>query len=715
MADGTINFDTKINTSDLKAQIESVEKEINSLNNELSKLEKDKQIKLEFTSEKGADFGLGALKGAEKQKYEEALNEIVSIENREGEINTILEERQSKLATLKTLYDELKNSREQEKESTRQTKEEMAGVAQEARKVSKNTGEVKKPLASVKEATSGILKQFTSLGSMLKSRLKRMLISDLINNVRNGFNALLQYSPQLKGVFDDMRNSLAQLGGNFVSAFEPILSRVIPVITTLVGYLNTAIETVGKFFAMLSGRNYITKAVKGQKDYASAASASNKEMNKQLAGFDELNNLSDEQSSGGGAGGAGSGVSFEKETFEAFDIKEKIADAVHALNDAIARIDWEGLGQKVSSFITGILEAIGVALGEFDWMQFGEAIGTFLRSIDWSSIIADVFYIIGELIGGGLAFLIGFFDALFADIRAYLRETFAPALSEDGSFCLEGFLQGMWQMIQDIGTWINEHILKPFVEGFKKAFGIHSPSTVMEEFGRNMIEGLFEGLKGIWDRVRSIFENLKENITSKWNEIKTNAQAKWEEIKSALTSKVESIRSGLTEKFNNVKSRVVEIFNSIKSSVGSAWSAMASNIKSHANSIISAIEGMVNRAIDGINWMTSGLRGLGNSITTALGFGSVFGSLSHVSLPRLATGTNYVPQNMIAELHKGEAVVPKAFNENQFNNSEETNDLLRELIALYRNQKVIISAREIGQTAVDFINNETRLKGVSPV
>ena len=31
-------------------------------------------------------------------------------------------------------------------------------------------------------------------------------------------------------------------------------------------------------------------------------------------------------------------------------------------------------------------------------------------------------------------------------------------------------------------------------------------------------------------------------------------------------------------------------------------------------------------------------------------------------IPKLATGTNYVPDDMIAMIHEGEAVVPKKFN-----------------------------------------------------
>jgi Mg2+ and Co2+ transporter CorA len=44
------------------------------------------------------------------------------------------------------------------------------------------------------------------------------------------------------------------------------------------------------------------------------------------------------------------------------------------------------------------------------------------------------------------------------------------------------------------------------------------------------------------------------------------------------------------------------------------------------------------------------------------GTGNILASRYGLSLPKFATGTNYVPQDMVAVIHEGEAIVPKAFN-----------------------------------------------------
>ena len=136
------------------------------------------------------------------------------------------------------------------------------------------------------------------------------------------------------------------------------------------------------------------------------------------------------------------------------------------------------------------------------------------------------------------------------------------------------------------------------------------------------------------------------------------------------------------------------------------------------NKIIGGVESMVNSCIRGINSLTSGLRSLGNAVLRAIGIsGFSFGSISTISLPRLATGTNFVPQDMVAQLHQGEAVIPKRFNEEQFMNSEETNRLLSTLIEIVESKefKAYVSSSDVGRASTEFINNQSRLLGRSVI
>lgn len=85
------------------------------------------------------------------------------------------------------------------------------------------------------------------------------------------------------------------------------------------------------------------------------------------------------------------------------------------------------------------------------------------------------------------------------------------------------------------------------------------------------------------------------------------------------------------------------------------------------------------------------------------------------AIPRYSfdVGTNYVPNDMIAQVHKGEAIVPKKFNDREFFNqsNEETNALLVEvnqnLIELRNRPNVLeVNGRELAQATYNDYQNE---------
>ena len=73
------------------------------------------------------------------------------------------------------------------------------------------------------------------------------------------------------------------------------------------------------------------------------------------------------------------------------------------------------------------------------------------------------------------------------------------------------------------------------------------------------------------------------------------------------------------------------------------------------------IKAPINALIDGVNWIIDKI----NNIEIA----GHSPNIKHI--PSLSVGTNYVPQDTLAYIHKGEAVVPKKFNPyaNGFNNN----------------------------------------------
>lgn len=162
-----------------------------------------------------------------------------------------------------------------------------------------------------------------------------------------------------------------------------------------------------------------------------------------------------------------------------------------SLNGAIEIYDFAKAGQAIGNVIKGLLDTFITAVENTDWKQVGEKIGDFLANIDWNGIADRIFEAIGAALGGLAAFIEGLFGDAVDSAKDYIKEHFTEA----GKYTWKGFTNGIKDAVSDVGAWIKEHIFNPFLNGFKKAFGIHSPSTVMKEQGGHVMSGLFKGLK----------------------------------------------------------------------------------------------------------------------------------------------------------------------------------------------------------------------------
>lgn len=88
-------------------------------------------------------------------------------------------------------------------------------------------------------------------------------------------------------------------------------------------------------------------------------------------------------------------------------------------------------------------------------------------------------------------------------------------------------------------------------------------------------------------------------------------------------------------------------------------------------------------------------------------------------IPMLNVGTNYVPEDQLAYIHKGEAVVPKKFNSQEYfgNGNEETNSLLTQVIEAINNIEInpYTTVKDVGQASVNYIKSKTRQYGRSVI
>lgn len=230
-----------------------------------------------------------------------------------------------------------------------------------------------------------------------------------------------------------------------------------------------------------------------------------------------------------------------------FDFAGAATNLATGLNSLVSTIDWAKMGQTFSGAITGALTFFATAIEEFDWYQLGKDIEKFLENVDWDAIADKFFELLGAAIGGAFALIWGVVEDTVLEIRDKFKENiekYIDIYGEDnlGAAIIAGILDGILRALVDIATWIYDHIFKPFVEGFEKAFEIHSPSKVMEKEGGFIIDGLKNGLTSSikWFPILSAMSNKASEIKQKFEGIS------WSSVGSNIVSGIQAgMRDGM--------------------------------------------------------------------------------------------------------------------------------------------------------------------------
>lgn len=308
-------------------------------------------------------------------------------------------------------------------------------------------------------------------------------------------------------------------------------------------------------------------------------------------------------------------------TFDWSRFGQAISDGI---NGFFYNVDWSTLGQTVSGFATGILGVLLTAIQELDWAQVGKAIGDFLCNIDWMTIFGQLLGIISGLAGGLLAGLTSLLDTIMTNIIEGIASFFRKEIEECGGDIVLGLLKGIWDAMVGIVDWIEEYIFMPFLNGLKSLFGIHSPSTVMEEQGNFIIEGLKNGLTGIWEKVSSIFTNLGTKIKEKFIEIKNNLTTWAEETKGKIRDWATNSKDKISECWTNASNTVKEKISILKINISNGLNDAKSTITSWTSNAWTwgkdLIDNMASGIRNNISNITNAVSSVASKIKSFLGF-----------------------------------------------------------------------------------------------
>lgn len=294
-------------------------------------------------------------------------------------------------------------------------------------------------------------------------------------------------------------------------------------------------------------------------------------------------------------------------TFKWSELGVKLADGA---NTFITDFDWAENGARLGDLAKGLLDSIIEFFEKTDSQQLGDNLAIFVRNIDWTGVVIKLAEGIGAVIGGLAGLLWGFIKDAWKSVVKWWKDT----AFEDGKFTMEGLLNGIWEKLKDIGTWIKEHIFQPFIDGFKNAFGIHSPSTVMAEQGGYIMDGLLNGVTDKLQPVLDFFGDMKDKIVDKFSDVKDWFGDKFGKAREAISEKFSDVGTWFGKRKSDVQTNMDSIstwfktkYQGARSNVNSAFLSIGSwfglrrkEIEANMSSIATWFGDVFRRSYNGI-------------------------------------------------------------------------------------------------------------------
>ena len=219
---------------------------------------------------------------------------------------------------------------------------------------------------------------------------------------------------------------------------------------------------------------------------------------------------------------------------QTFDFGAFGSDLAKAAMAGINNVDWVQAAGDLSTAAKGILDGLTNLLRGIDWAQVGQTALECLQNIDWASIVESLFTLIGTFISSMVELL----APTFASVGNWISSHFTD-IGQNG---IQGFLNGMISLLADIGSWIQQHMIDPLVNAVKNMLGIHSPSTVFADIGRNLVLGLLNGVSGIWGQITDFFsrrlDDVRQKFADTWQAVNSGANAAWNGIAATIRTAV---------------------------------------------------------------------------------------------------------------------------------------------------------------------------------
>lgn len=320
-----------------------------------------------------------------------------------------------------------------------------------------------------------------------------------------------------------------------------------------------------------------------------------------------------------GGAAIGKSVTGLFDTFNGFIKKTDFAalgkGIVSAIGGFFKNLSWSSIGTALSNAIKALAVFLYGVVSSTDWaavpQYIVDAIKDFFTSFDWSGVSKSLGKLLGSAVKGAID-LVGSIWDMLKKAWGNLSDYFNDYIEDAGGDIIAGLWNGITDALKNCGTWIKNNLFQPFIDGFKDAFGIHSPSKEMKIMGGYVVDGFLSGISGKFSECRdkvlewagkikdwfsgtsfgkickSTWENYGQNIIGGFRDKIGNAYTSTRDKISAWASDVKDYFSGSSHGSINSTTwadYADKVVSGFREKIGSTYTTVRDKISTWASDI----------------------------------------------------------------------------------------------------------------------------------
>ena len=423
---------------------------------------------------------------------------------------------------------------------------------------------IRKGVGAIKSMGDNAKTSNRSLGSMVRSirnigavSLGLRVAGAALGRLKSIVSEYISQNEALQARVNGLKSAMGQ-------ALAPAINLVVNALSALMPYVLGVANAIGSLVSGLFGAGW-TQAAAGAGKTANAtkqAANAQKDLNRQLMGFDQINRLEDPSQTDTGNGlDAGSSAPtasitartpawmerfkssfaelFASKEFQAANIGGKLGQVLQTGLDWVGgeamRFDWSGAGKKLrenwnsfwsSGWVESLGRTAGIALGGIGDMittamgPTWEELKLSYQNQGWQGVAAYV-------LGMGSAAVLKLTGGLFTRLIAPLFDGISEYFSKHGNDSVAGYFKGLADKARNIGEVIKAKFVDPIVNWTKNLLGIHSPSTVFAGFAEMCVEGFTQRFGQLGTRIKNQISGLATNVKDTAAKIKGAFNFSW--------------------------------------------------------------------------------------------------------------------------------------------------------------------------------------------